>query len=161
MRYAGPGVGSYAGLGSFLISEKRLIKPTKTGASPRSVQTKVEPEVVLAPKTTTKIPKAINPAEIRSANILSIFWSRPSVSPRQCADVALLGKPLRIGPGTVKDRCRSRMRKSAVSTRAKYVVLVCRSVSCARRDHSGGGSQVSWLVRGRCFSCNEALRRLS
>jgi hypothetical protein len=73
MRYAGPGVGSYAGLGSFLISEKRLIKPTKTGASPRSVQTKVEPEVVLAPKTTTKIPKAINPAEIRSANILSIF----------------------------------------------------------------------------------------
>jgi hypothetical protein len=38
-----------------------------------SVQTKLEPDAVLAAKTTTKIPKAINPAEIRTANTLSIF----------------------------------------------------------------------------------------
>jgi hypothetical protein len=40
--------------------------------SPMSVQTKVEPEAVLAAKTTTKIPKAINPAEIRNESTASI-----------------------------------------------------------------------------------------
>ena len=53
--------------------QKRLIKPTTTGISPMSVQTKLETDAVLAAKTTTKIPKTINPAEIRNEKTLSIF----------------------------------------------------------------------------------------
>jgi hypothetical protein len=68
---------SYAALCSFWISQKRLIKPTTTGVSPMSVQTKAEPDVVLAAKTTTKIPKAINPAEIRNESTPSILSSFP------------------------------------------------------------------------------------
>jgi hypothetical protein len=66
-------VGSYAAVRSFWFAQKRLIKPTTTGISPMSVQTKLEPDAVLAAKTTTKIPKAINPAEIRNEKTLSIF----------------------------------------------------------------------------------------
>jgi hypothetical protein len=66
-------VGNYAAVRSFFLIQKRLIKPTTTGISPMSVQTMLETDAVLAAKTMTKIPKAINPAEIRNENTLSIF----------------------------------------------------------------------------------------
>jgi hypothetical protein len=55
-----------------------------------SVQTKVEPDVVLAAKTTTKIPKAINPAEIRNESTASILSSFPLRSGPEDRSIAML-----------------------------------------------------------------------